>query len=292
MAEKHWILCGKPENWKVALRDEIWGLIPKFKGIWRYLEKGDRLLFYATSPVTGMIGFGRVEAKFRQDKPLWPEELQQGQVLYPFRFEFRSDYVLAPEVWKERRIKVSLPVGSYSAINFLGDQDIIDDFYKAAAENWHVEYHPPEEKKEIYKPVEERPAEKARELDHDTVKNMIFEIGRIHRYIIEKEYEMDGERLDVVWRRLEKSVPTYVFEIQVGGDVYHALAKLKHAYDLWNSNIFLIVDERYRMKVDELLSGTFHEIRNVINVASPNRIERIHSLQLEDEKLRREIGLL
>jgi hypothetical protein len=45
---------------------------------------------------------------------------------------------------------------------------------------------------------------------------------------------MDGTRLDAVWRRVEKSVPTYVFEIQVGGDIYHAIAKLKHAYDLWN----------------------------------------------------------
>lgn len=291
MAEKHWILCGKPDNWKIALQDSIWGLIPKFKGIWRYLEKGDRLFFYATSPVGGVIGLGQVEAKFRQNRPLWPDEIQQGKVLYPFRFEFRSDYVLPPDSWRRERIKVSLPMGSFSGINFLSDQDIIDSIYKAISDNWHIEYQPPEEGRKVHKLPEEQPVEIARELSHNTLKKMIFEIGRIHRYIVEKEYEIDGGRLDVVWRRVEKSVPTYAFEIQVAGDIYHALAKLKHAYDLWNSNIFLVVGEKDRVEVDQLLSGVFHEIRDVINVVSPAKIERIYSLQLEDEKLRKEIGL-
>lgn len=292
MVEKHWILCGKPDNWKVALGDEIWGLVPKFRGKWRYLEKGDRLLFYATSPVSGMIGFGQVGAKFRQDRPLWPDEIEQNEVLYPFRFEFVSDYIVPPESWKKKRIKFSLPVGSYSAINFLGDLDVIDRFYEMAAEDWHIDYQPSEGRKEIYKPEEKQPAEKTRDLDHDVIQDMIFEIGRIHRYVTEKEYWMNGERLDVVWRRIPKSVPTYVFEVQVGGDIYHALAKLKHAHDLWNSNIFLVVsEEKDKVRVNELLAGTFHEIRNVISIVSPSKIERIYSLQLEDSKLRKEIGL-
>ena len=76
-------------------------------------------------------------------------------------------------------------------------------------------------------------------LDHSRIQEIIFEIGKLNRLISEKEYPMENERLDVVWRRVEKSVPTYVFEVQIGGDIYHALGKLKHAFDLWNSNIFL-----------------------------------------------------
>jgi len=289
MAEKHWIVCGSPDNWDIALDSGMWGLVPRFRGVWRYLEEGDRLLFYATSPVAGMIGFGRVGAKFRQDRPLWPQEVEQGRVLYPFRFELQFDHCLPANLWRTERIKIALPVGSYAAINFLGDQDVIDGFYDAAAENWHVA--PPPRGEQIPSLVEEQPAEEAQEWSHDTLKNMIFEIGRIHRYIAEKEYSMNGERLDVVWRRVERSVPTYVFEVQVAGDAYHALAKLKHAYDLWNSNIFFIVGEAGKTKADELLSGTFHEVRNVVRVVHPSRIERIHALQVEDEKLRREIGL-
>ena len=100
---------------------------------------------------------------------------------------------------------------------------------------------------------------------HDEVKRTLVEIGKLQKYIAEQEYPFDIGKLDVVWRRVEASVPTYVFEVQISGDVYHALAKLKHAFDLWNSHIFIIAPEDQRSKVDLLLSGTFHEIENRIN---------------------------
>ena len=74
---------------------------------------------------------------------------------------------------------------------------------------------------------------------HERIKDELVRLGKIQGLIAESEYGMDGEKLDVTWRRVERDSPTYVFEVQIGGDIYHALAKLKHAYDLWNSNIFL-----------------------------------------------------
>ena len=68
---------------------------------------------------------------------------------------------------------------------------------------------------------------KAKELTHENLKKMLHEIGRLQRFINDIEYSMDGERLDVVWRRIERSVSTYVFDVQVGGDVQHALGKPK-----------------------------------------------------------------
>jgi len=75
-------------------------------------------------------------------------------------------------------------------------------------------------------------------ISHDDVMNDIAEIGQIQGFISDKEYLLESTRLDVVWRRVERSVPTYVFEVQVEGDIYHAMSKLKHAFDLWNSHIF------------------------------------------------------
>ncbi len=141
------------------------------------------------------------------------------------------------------------------------------------------------------KSSEEQIIEKQIDLSHDKVKDMIFEIGKIHRYITEKEYLINSDKLDVVWRRVEKSVPTYAFEVQVGGDIYHALAKLKHAYDIWNSNIYIVTSDEYRVKIDELLTGTFHEIKNNLNIISLKNINDLYFLQLEDIKLRKEIGL-
>jgi hypothetical protein len=110
---------------------------------------------------------------------------------------------------------------------------------------------------------------------HDEIKAKLLEIGRLQKLISESEYNMDGGQLDVVWRRVEKGSPTYVFEVQIGGDLYHALGKLKHAHDLWNSNIFLVITERDLAKARELLAGTFHEIRGKIRIIE---IEKINEL--------------
>ncbi len=48
-------------------------------------------------------------------------------------------------------------------------------------------------------------------------KNLLQEIGKLQGYMVNTEFSMGAERLDVVWRRLPESVPTYVFEVQVGG---------------------------------------------------------------------------
>ena len=40
-------------------------------------------------------------------------------------------------------------------------------------------------------------------LDHSGVQQMLFELGTLQRFYSHKEYGMDRERLDVVWRRVE-----------------------------------------------------------------------------------------
>ncbi len=122
---------------------------------------------------------------------------------------------------------------------------------------------------------------------------MLAEIGTFQRFIAEKEYPMEKERLDVVWRKVIRSVPTYVFEVQVGGDVYHALGKLKHAHDLWNSRIFLVGDSKsFRDKADLLLSGTFHEIQPTIQILDVERISRLHSVKQELRQLEEDLRLI
>jgi hypothetical protein len=79
-----------------------------------------------------------------------------------------------------------------------------------------------------------------RPVAHDEIQRVLLEMGSLQRFIAEKEYPMEKECLDVVWRKVINSVTTYVFKVQIGGDVYHALGKLKHAHDLWNSRIFLV----------------------------------------------------
>jgi len=126
---------------------------------------------------------------------------------------------------------------------------------------------------------------------HDELKRALVEIGRMQKFIAEPEYSFDIGRLDVVWRRVELSVPTYVFEVQIGGDVYHALAKLKHAFDLWNSHIYLVAPQTDLDKADNLLSGTFHEISTQIKLIELDKVEKLYERKRAYLDLERELGI-
>jgi len=219
---QYWLVVGSPENWQVAFENgNVWGLQATKKRWWERITKGDGLVFYVSRPVGGAIGLGRVNAKFKQDKPLWPVEIQKGQVLWQLRFEFDVEFCLPPVQWETSRLEID----ALRAIVQAGFQPLKDKARDATLE--------------AFAPLVAAPVgEKAGVAGlHEDLKAKIAEMGKIQKLLAEVEYPMEETRLDVVWRRVEKSVPTYVFEIQVGGDIYHALAKLKHAYDLWNSRI-------------------------------------------------------
>lgn len=140
MTERCWILCGKSENWNIALKDQIWGLIPKFGGKWKYLQLNDFVFFYATSPVKGVIGFGKVKAKFKQNKPLWPDEIDNNEVLYPYRFEFDIEYTLPENQWGSKQIKISLPIGFYSGMNLFDDEDLLNNLKESIKAKWNRDF--------------------------------------------------------------------------------------------------------------------------------------------------------
>ncbi|MEM3590480.1 MAG: hypothetical protein QW702_00055 [Candidatus Bathyarchaeia archaeon] len=127
---------------------------------------------------------------------------------------------------------------------------------------------------------------------HEQIKDELVQLGKLQGFIAESEYNMDGEKLDVTWRRVERGSPTYVFEVQIGGDIYHALAKLKHAHDLWNSNIFLITTKNDMTKVQDLLSGTFHEIKKKIQIIEIEKIDELFKLKKAYKDLERQLGIL
>lgn len=286
----HWIILGPEESWKTAFKQGgIWGVKEMLYPEWKALETGDILFFYITKTVKGIVGVGRLKNKFIQDKPLWPDEVIVGKVLYPFRFEFDIDYILLEKEWGNKKIPVGLSIQEMRrGINIL-QKKTVDKIYEEFREkfNFNVLNSVAEESKinmvksEIIEPP-----------DHTKLQELLFQIGKLNRLISEKEYSMENERLDVVWRRVEGSVPTYVFEVQVGGDVYHALGKLKHAFDLWNSNIFLIIQDKEIEKANTLLNGTFHEIKDRVKIINPQTTSELYQQKRKWVEMEREIGLL
>lgn len=288
----HWIILGPEKSWETAFNQQgIWGVKEALYPEWKALDPGDIVFFYVTKTVRGVIGVGRLATKFIQDRPLWPDEIEERRVIYPYRFEFHIDHLIEQKEWKTKKIPIGLSIQEMRrGINLL-KEETAEKLRKAFRKEFNLTLPLSEEKRSEDLILKTTALEK-HPLNHTKLKQLIFEIGRLNRFISEKEYPMENEKLDVVWRRIERSVPTYVFEIQVGGDIYHALGKLKHAFDLWNSNIYLVAREGDMQNAEVLLMGTFHEIKDKIKKIAIPKIHELYKQKLRWINLEKEIGLL
>jgi hypothetical protein len=65
----YWLMVGAKNNWHIAFEHgNIWGLkeTQRQRPLWEGLKEKDKVLFYATHPVAGIIGHGSIRTKFRQ----------------------------------------------------------------------------------------------------------------------------------------------------------------------------------------------------------------------------------
>jgi len=285
--KQYWLVVGTEKNWKVAFENNnIWGLkdFRELRALWSMLREGDGLLFYVSKPVHGIVGFGHVVSRFRQTNPLWPDEIKRNEVIWPLRFEFDIEYCLPPSLWKFRKYTSNdlqlitrmvfqcYPIEEVNvARTALGLKSLIETTVLPTT-GLRVSVEP-----DI--------------LNHDEVKAYLTEIGRIQGYIADEEYPLESTRLDVVWRRVERSVPTFVFEVQIGGDIYHAMAKLKHAFDLWNSHIFLVGTMGEKSRYQELISGTFHEVADQMRLIDVRLVKELHEKKMSYKEMERDLGI-
>jgi hypothetical protein len=272
---KWWIAAGPREHWQVAFETgKIWGVIDKKFAQWEKLSSGDYVLFYATKPVSGVIGYGIVRTKFRQDKPLWPKKVEERRVIWPYRFEFDVEYCLPQDKWETHKVSSNYMAAAARG----GFQPVKEEEAQNIIGKLTASVKPPASIKKAVSP-------------HDEIKDRLVQLGKLQGFIAESEYDMDGGKLDVVWRRVEKGSPTYVFEVQIGGDLYHAIGKLKHAHDLWNSNIFLVTTKNDVAKAQGLLSGTFHEIERKIRIIETEKINKLFKLKKAYKDFENQLGI-
>ena len=285
--QQSWLLIGSEKNWKVAFENNnLWGLkdFRELRSLWNMLREGDGLLFYVSKPIHGIVGFGDVVTKFKQTNPLWPEEIRRNEVIWPLRFEFDIEYCLPPSLWKSQRytshdlqmisrmVFQCYPIEEVNAARVaLGLKPLLDTSLPPSGNLSATTEHTV--------------------VNHDDIKAYLVEIGRIQGYVADEEYSLDSTRLDVVWRRVERSVPTFVFEVQIGGDIYHAMAKLKHAFDLWNSHIFLVATMAEKTKYQELISGTFHEVVDQMRFIDVALVKELLEKKRSYKEMERALGI-
>ena len=115
--------------------------------------------------------------------------------------------------------------------------------------------------------------------EHDKIKEIIYQIGLIQNRFPQKEYPIDGRKLDIVWRRTARSVPSVAFEIQFGGNLFEALSKLKHAFDLWNSIPVLVTTTKQIEEAKRWIEGSFHELKDVFRLVSWKEIKEYYDIK-------------
>jgi Mrr N-terminal domain len=134
-------------------------------------------------------------------------------------------------------------------------------------------------------PVERR----EKTLTHKEAQAMLVEIG----LMLGKHAEAEFEHYDVVWRDAASSPRlSHVFEVQISGSVDSALTRLKHAYDAQRSRPFLVVaGERDRRFAGKRLTGSFHEIWDIITVIGVGELQRLFEALKTHQDLLRKISM-
>lgn len=129
---------------------------------------------------------------------------------------------------------------------------------------------------------------------HKRLQNYLCEMAEVLGKIPKQEHREPPYSYDVVWWASPQApLPEHVFEIQHKGSLTDALAKLKHAKDIWRCNLFLIVTgERDRSRAQKLvgpyLRGTFHELAGHLTILAEQDIESLYQdLGRHRELLRR-----
>lgn len=282
-----WIVPGLKENWRQAfLSKGIWGLqdTSYHRAYWLAIVPNDVILFHVSGKLKQIVGYGIVRCKFYQDVPLWEAERAEGRVKWPLRFEFDVEFLLDESRWKDEGQKAPKETRFNQPLIWV-ECKVAESILRTLNPNVSPELFTtvstiPESKEEILSPT------------HKNIQKWLVEIGKLQSYIAEDEFPMGTQRLDVVWRRLPESVPTYVFEVQVGGDLYHAMGKLKHAHDIWNSRIYLVASADVLGSVNQLLAGTFHELKPIFRFIETEKIQSLHKSKRNIYQLEKDLGII
>ena len=280
-------------NWEVVLSKNLWGLRPEKAATSRRVSKQDKLLFVVTGtrPLVFTGAFEVAEDWVRDSRLVWPDELQEGKAKYPIRAKLKPLHIGSAD------FDLLVP-----RLGFIKKKGSPYSYLRGTPANFQKPI-PLEDYRTIVAEIGNNPgasslpappARKPKSADgpsHDGLRGMIKEIGDMLGLVSQVEYGMDGWRLDVAWKRITTGIPSHAFEIQIGGNFYEALAKLKHAYDKWNSKPILVTTEKYAKEAQNLLSGSFHEVRDVAKVVNWQNIVELYKLMRKTWKLRDQIGI-
>jgi len=301
-----WLVMGSEANWETAVSQPlpIWGLKDRYLGEFGRLNIGDYLIFYAVSPVRGVIGLGAVKDKYIDRQNLvWEDEKKSNRVIWPLRFRMDVLHLLTKNLWHNKKYELSpIIISDLNIMWRIGFQELSAEYastiFNRIQEKWGVGIGKGAslvtspsihgelavyETKEV--PVEVTPTQRDY---HNHIQEVIAEAGRLQFYFTEIEYPLQNRRLDVVWKREVQGVPTFAFEVEMSGGIERAITKLRLAFQLWNSRPLLIVPKEEHGKVENLIQKEERHFKENINFYDPaifkELLSKKHDLRAFEEK--------
>ena len=271
-----WLILGNRRNWELALRLNVWGFTSKQIALWRDIREGDIIFFYVTKPVKGVVGYGKVEGKFENYEPLWNDEKAANRVIWPLKVRFTVIHLLPNERWETEAFK---EIRTYPPTHRrLTEEErlLIVKGLTGKPINQSIMSQPEQAASPGVTSTQHR--------SHSELQDILIQLGEALGFIAKKEENTPDKlyRCDVTWREFEKHNPIKVFEIELSGNVDHALASLSHAFDIWGArHLFLILqDEADSQRASRLLtgklSGAFARIGKHVRVHTWLEIDNLH----------------
>jgi len=266
----YWVWSVDEDNWKIVKKDDVWGTYSKTAT--EKVKLGDEIIFYVIDKGV-FSGVYKIVSEWYETKELrWADEFEEKKKIYPYEVKLKPVKLGEVDV---RRLKNELSFLNvqYWMLRLRGIHGLPANNANPINEKDYnliiSEMKPIEKTPEIIKPKEitKRPT-------HDEIKLMLKDIGEILGfYVKDEEYTPDSiYRCDVTWRDEEDHAPMKVFEVELSGNIDHALASLTHAFDTWRSaELYLIVeDESDELRVDKLvgprIKGAFARIKRRLTV--------------------------
>jgi predicted RNA-binding protein len=110
-----WIIPVSEANWEVIKKMNVYGA-PEDSTAPKLIKAGDYLVFYVTVKGSRALGgkfvgvYKTVSDWFKENKPLWPDEVAEGKVKYPWRIRIEP-VKLGVADFKELADKLSFTKG-------------------------------------------------------------------------------------------------------------------------------------------------------------------------------------
>lgn len=105
---RYWLNVAPVSSWEESIRMGMCGVPSKDinRRQWAKIQPNDIVLLYATAPVKGLFGWGRVIETFEDSRPIWSEERRVGRALWPLRIRMAAEFMIPQDAWEERRVRL------------------------------------------------------------------------------------------------------------------------------------------------------------------------------------------